>query len=294
MLSLVPEFVLLGLVIGGVYALFALGFTLIFGVMNVVNVAHGELVTLGGYAAVVALSVAALPAGLAAAAAALAVAGLAVVLHGALVAPLQRRTPAARRGNATLVLTLGLSIVIQNTLLAVAGADYYSAPAFVRGTASIGGVFIGWHRLLVLGVAALLAAGLFGWLRWSRTGLAVRAVVQNAGAAEAVGIDLSRVRGLVWAIAGLLAGLGGALVVPVLTVSPYLGFGLTIKAFAVVVIAGMGRLGGACVAAYGLGVVESLATLAISSEYRDVVAYSVMLLILLVRPQGLFGGARGR
>lgn len=294
MLTLVPEFVLLGLVVGGIYALFALGLTLIFGVMGVVNVAHGELFALGAYATVLAMTVLSVPSGLAAPAAAAGVAGATVIVYWTLVAPAHRRTPPAKRGNATLVLTLGLSIVIQNALLAIAGADYYTVPPFVSGATNLLGVYVANQRLLVLGVAGLLTGVLFGWLTWTRTGLAVRAVVQNPQAAEAVGINLSRVRALTWAIAGAMAGLAGALVAPVLTVFPHVGFALTIKAFAVVVIAGMGSLGGACVAAYSLGVLESLATLVISSEYRDVVSYSVMLLVLVARPQGLFGSGRGQ
>jgi branched-chain amino acid transport system permease protein len=290
MIALVPEFLLLGLVIGAIYALFALGLTLIFGVMDVVNVAHGELFTLGGYVTLLAIVGLSLPSAVGASAAVLSVAAIAVLIYRGLVAPLQRRIAPSRRGNATLVLTLGLSIVIQNGLLAVAGAEYQRVPSFASGATQIFGLYIANHRLLILGLAALLTALLFAWLKWARIGLAIRAVVQNPSAAEAVGINLSRIRTITWGLAGGLAGAAAALLVPILTVFPHVGFNLTIKAFAVVVIGGMGNLLGACIAGYGLGVIEALTTMIISSEYRDIASYSVMLLVLLTRPEGLFGG----
>jgi branched-chain amino acid transport system permease protein len=287
----VAEFVVQGVVLGGLYALFAVGLSLIFGVLDVINVAHGEFFAVGGYLVFVAVVVGSLPpaVGIAASAAGAFLLGLAV--YPLLLAPLRRRLGRRPQGPLYLVLTLGLSTFMQSSLLALAGGEYRQVPPHVRGIAELAFTTVSYQRLLVLGAAAGLLGGLFAFLRFHRQGLAVRAVAQNPEAAQAMGIHLPRVFALTLALGVGLAGVGGALMAPLVNVYPAVGFPLTIKAFAITILGGMGNLAGALLASLVMGVVESLAVMVIPSQWQNLIAFAVMIGVLLVRPQGLLGRA---
>jgi len=285
------EFLIQGIILGGLYALFAVGLTLIFGVLDVINVAHGEFFAVGGYlvfAAVVGLGLPA-PAGIVVAAVGAFALGL--LVYPVLLAPLRRRLGRRPHGALLLVLTLGLSTFMQASLLAVAGGDYRQVPPHVRGILDLAVTAVSYQRLLVLGVATALLGGLFVFLRVHRQGLALRAVAQDPDAAQAMGIDLGRVFALTLALGVGLAGVGGALMAPLFTVYPAVGFPLTIKAFAITILGGMGNLAGALLASLVIGVVESLAVMVIPSQWQNLIAFAVMIGVLLVRPQGLLGRA---
>jgi branched-chain amino acid transport system permease protein len=284
------EFVVLGLVLGGIYALFSVGLTLVFGVLDVVNVAHGEFFTLGGYAAFVAIVVLGLPPALSLPIAAVAsfVVGLAV--YPALIRPLQKRLGRRTPGALYLVLTLGLSTVMQNTMLGVAGGDYLRVPPLLRGGIDLGFTYLTNQRGMILLLACATLGALFAYLRWSRDGMAIRAVAQNAAAAQSVGIPLGRIFTLTMGLGCGLAGLGGALMAPIFTVYPAVGFQLTLKAFAITILGGMGNIPGALLASFILAQIETLSVLVIPSEWTNAIAFSLMIAVLLVRPQGLLSG----
>jgi branched-chain amino acid transport system permease protein len=288
------EFLIQGVVLGGLYALFAVGLTLIFGVLDVINVAHGEFFAVGGYLVFAAVVILRLPAvfGVAAAGAGACVLGLAV--YPLLIAPLRRRLGRRPSGALYLVLTLGLSTFMQASMLAIAGGDYRQVPPLARGILEIGSTGVSYQRLLVVATAAALLAGLFAFLRWHRQGLAVRAVAQNPEAAQAMGIHLDRIFALTLALGVALAGIGGALMAPLFTVYPAVGFPLTIKAFAITILGGMGNLAGALLASLLIGVSESLVVMVIPAEWQNGVAFVVMIAVLLLRPQGLLGRATER
>jgi branched-chain amino acid transport system permease protein len=153
-------------------------------------------------------------------------------------------------------------------------------------------VFVSNQRLLVLGGASTSLVLLFLFLRYHRQGMAIRAVAQNPATAQAVGIPLARVFTLTIALACGLAGLGGALIAPVINVYPTMGFLLTIKAFAITILAGLGNIYGALATSFILSIVESLSILVIPSEWKDAIAFGAMIIALLLRPQGLFSRAR--
>ena len=288
------EFLIQGIVLGGLYALFAVGLTLIFGVLNVINVAHGEFFAVGGYLLFGALVLLHLPpaASVMAAAAGTFLLGLAV--YPLLIAPLNRRLGRRPAGSLYLVLTLGLSTFMQSSLLAIAGGDYLRVPPLVSGILEVGFTGVSYQRLLVLTVAAALLATLFAFLRWHRQGLAVRAVAQNPEAAQAMGINLARIFSLTLALGVGLAGVGGALMAPLFNVYPAVGFPLTIKAFAITILGGMGNLVGALLASLIVGVAESMVVMVIPSQWQNGVAFVVMIVALLIRPQGLLGRATTR
>ena len=239
------EFLIQGIVLGGLYALFAVGITLIFGVLNVINVAHGEFFAVGCYVLFAAVVLLHLPPVVGAVAGGAGAFLLGLCVYPLLIAPLQRRLGRRPAGSLYLVLTLGLSTFMQSSLLAIGGGDYRQVPPLVRGILEIGFTGVSYQRVLVFAVAALLLAALFVFLRWHRQGLAVRAVAQNPEAAQAMGINLGRIFSLTLALGVGLAGIGGALMAPLFNVYPAVGFPLTIKAFAITILGGMGNLVGA-------------------------------------------------
>ncbi len=286
------EFLVVGLVLGGIYALFAVGLTLIFGVLDVIDVAHGEFFTLGGYAAVVTIVVLKLPPALSLPVAALAafVAGLAV--YPALIRPLQKRLGRRAPGPLFLVLTLGLSTVMQNTMLAVAGGDYLRVPPLMRGGVDFSFTYVSSQRLIVFAVACSSLTALFLFLRHHRQGAAIRAVAENPVSAQAVGIPLGRIFTLTFGLGCGLAGLGGALIAPLFNVYPAVGFSLTLKAFAITILGGMGNVVGALVASFVIAITESVSVIVIPSEWTNAIAFAVMIVVLLVRPEGILGTRR--
>ncbi|HMB33556.1 MAG TPA: branched-chain amino acid ABC transporter permease, partial [Methylomirabilota bacterium] len=163
-----------------------------------------------------------------------------------------------------------------------------------RGILEIGPTGVSYQRVLVLVVATILLATLFAFLRWNRQGLAVRAVAQNPEGAQAMGINLARIFSLTLALGVALAGVGGALMAPLFNVYPAVGFPLTIKAFAITILGGMGNLAGALLASLIIGVAESMVVIVVPSQWQNGVAFLVMIAVLLLRPQGLLGRSAAR
>lgn len=291
MLESIAEFLILGIVLGGIYALFSTGLTLIFGVLDVINVAHGEFFAIGGYLAFTAIVLLHLPpaAGVAAGAVGAFLLGLAV--YPLLIAPLKRRLGRQPQGSLFLVVTLGLSTFLQSSLLAIGGGDYLRVPPYLRGIVDLGFTGISNQRLLVLAVALLALAALFLFLYRHRQGMAIRAVAMNPDAAQAVGVNLAMIFTLAIALGTGLAGLAGALIAPLFNVYPAVGFVFTVKAFAITILGGLGNLAGALLASFLVAIVETLSVLVIPSEWQNVIAFAIMILVLLVRPQGLLGRA---
>ena len=283
------EFLVQGITLGGLYALFAVGLTLIFGVLEVINVAHGEFFAVGGYLVFVAVVLLGLHPFLGIVAATLGAFALGLAVYPLLLAPLRRRLGRRPYSSLYLVLTLGLSTFMQNGLLAVAGGDYFQVPPHLSGILDLSFTAVSYQRLLVFAAAMVLLAGLFAFLALHRQGLAVRAVAQNPEAAQAMGINLARIFSLTIALGVGLAGAGGALIAPQFNVYPAVGLPLTIKAFAITILGGMGNVMGALIASLVVGVTESMAVIVIPSEWQNLIAFAVMVLVLLVRPQGLLG-----
>ena len=283
------EFAVVGLVLGGIYALFAIGLTLIFGVLEVINVAHGEFFTLGGYTAFIASVLLKLPPWMSLPLAALVAAGFGALVYPGLIRPLQHRLGRRAPGPLFLVLTLGLSTVMQNGMLALAGGQYKRVPPLMRGGFDLTVTYVSSQRLIVFVVACTTLAALFLFLRYHRQGIAIRAVTQNPDSAQAVGIPLATVITLTFALGCGLAGLGGALIAPLFNVYPTVGFALTLKAFAITILGGMGNVAGALLASFIIAMAESLSVLVIPSEWSSAIAFGVMITVLLVRPDGLLG-----
>jgi branched-chain amino acid transport system permease protein len=289
MLESIAEFLILGIVLGGIYALFSVGLTLIFGVLDIINVAHGEFFATGAYLVFLAIILLNLPPPLGVVAATLGSFLLGLVVYPLLIAPLKRRLGDRSPGPMFLVLTFGLSIFMQNVLLAIAGGDYLRVSPFVAGLLDVGFTAVSFQRLLILAVATVALAALFVFLRYHRQGMAIRAVALNPAAAQSVGINLAGVFTLTLALGAGLSGLGGALMAPLLNVYPAMGFALTLKAFAITILGGLGNLLGALLASFALASVECVSVLVMPVEWQSVISFAVMIVVLLVRPQGILG-----
>ncbi len=274
-----------GLLIGGIYALIGVGLSLIFGVMRVINFAHGEFVAIGMYLAIVLFRqlgidpyltlFIALPAGLI----------LGWVIQRVVLARLIDSP-----GDSTLLATLGLSLVIANTLFLLFGAEPQSIfLRYATATVTIADIRLPIAQLIAGGITLVIIVVL--WLLLNRTeiGRAVRATAQNRLGAELVGINTRSVHALVFGIGMALAMAAGIILSPLLFAIPTVGSSYTLKAFVVTVLGGLGSIPGAIGGGLLLGLVEFLGASYLSSGYRDAYGLFAFLLVLLLRPEGLFG-----
>jgi branched-chain amino acid transport system permease protein len=279
------QLLLNGVVLGVIYALIAMGLSLIFGVLEVVNFAHGEFYMLGAMAAYFAVE--RLGLGYWATIAAVTVGALCLgwILYEALLARL-----GGGGFERSILLTLGLSMVLQNGAVFL----FTTTPKMVQSSltyanVTIGGARIALLRLFALGVGVAAFAALHVMLHRTQVGRAMRGVAQNRDAALMVGIDPRAVSRLAVAVGIGLSGLAGAALAPVYAVHPLMGFAFVFKAFAIIIIGGLGNVTGAAIAALALGVLESLMGGFLPQVLVDALAFGAMILVLLIRPQGLFG-----
>lgn len=283
----VLQVVIGGLLLGAVYALFASGLTLIWGMMNVVNFAHGDFVMLAMYVAFVAYSAAGIgPAGAVPIAAVL-LATLGVVVYFALVRHVMRGPMLAQ-----ILGTFGLALFIRYGVFWVFGADFHALPDnLVGGTFAWGGIRIPASRLLAGVIALLVTAGLHLLLTRTALGSRILAVAEDALAAQLMGIRPPLMQAVAWALAAGATGIAGALIATFFYISPTVGESLAIVAFVTVSLGGFGSVPGALVAGLLIGVIESLSAFYIGAVWKDVVTYSLFVLVLWTRPQGLLGKA---
>jgi branched-chain amino acid transport system permease protein len=278
-----------GLLVGSLYSVIAMGLTIIFGVMRVINMAHGELIMLGMYVAFWAFTLF----GLGQMAALLISLPLFLVLgaviYGGVVSRVERR--AGEMG--TLLVTAGLSYLLANAAQLVWKANFRSLPsALTARSLFVGGISLNYSLLWAFVAALMLSGFTYLFLIYSDSGRAIRATAQDREAAALMGVQIHRTNMLAFALGTALAGMAGVLLTPVFYVYPYVGRVFLVKAFVVVVLGGMGSVLGASLGGLLLGVVESVASLFISSGYRDAVGLVIFLLVLLFKPSGLFGRSR--
>ncbi len=273
-----------GLVLGGTYALLGIGLTLIFGLMNLVNFAHGEFYTLGAYTTFAALTLAGSNFFLAV--------GAALVVGAAAGALCERLLLAPLRGESidtTMLVMIGLWIALQNAELLGWGGAAKSIPhPFPTAPLTLGPVGIAPLRLFVMLTAAALIA--LSWLLIHRTrlGRAMRATFQDRETAALMGVRIGRIHTITFAFGSALAAAAGALLGPVFLAYPSMGDLASLKAFSVVILGGLGNLVGATLGGLLLGIAEELGAGYVSSGYRDAVGFVIIILVLLFRPSGLF------
>jgi branched-chain amino acid transport system permease protein len=287
--SLLFDILVTGLITGGIYALVALGLNLQYGLMRVLNVAHGEFLMLGAYVTyslhtgwganpLLTLLVTG-PAAF--------VAGL--VLHRLLYARVLAQAEAREAiESRSLLLSFGLLFVLQNTALLVWSADlqgysYLAIPLHV-----LGAVFPA-NRVLAAVVALALSVAFYVYLRRSLVGKAIRALMEEPEGAQLVGVNLTRLHGICFGLGVAMAAVTGSLISMLFELTPFVGLPYTVTALVVVILGGLGNVAGSLLAALLLGVVETMGVYFASSDIRLISSYAVLSLILILKPAGLFG-----
>ena len=281
-----------GLIFGLFYALMAVGLAMIFGVLKVVNFAHGELYMIGAYTYVLCAMKLGLAPWLALPLAALAGAALGWAVERTLMRPLYAGYSSwgIMKDEYAVVVTFGLSLLLVNLVDKIVGPYPYRGPPLIETSRfAVGPVMLNGQKLIAAVVSLLLLTGLALFLKRSLWGRQIQAVAQNRLGASLAGIDATRTTSLVFMISGMLAALSGALLAPLINPSPDVGAFPAIKSYVIVVLGGMGSVWGAMIASLLLGVLESFFAVYVSYDYRDAFGLLILMLVLLFRPQGLMG-----
>ncbi|MEF7616628.1 branched-chain amino acid ABC transporter permease [Aquincola sp. MAHUQ-54] len=273
-----------GLVLGATYALLGIGLTLIFGIMKVVNMAHGELYTLGAYVAYGFVSLLGLNYF-----GSVLMAAVVGIAAGALIEWLLLRRRNLAAIDEVMLIMIGVMIVLQNAELLAWGGVAKAVPSpFSQEPVVFGAVSVSPIRLFVLCTALVLLVAFYLLIERSRLGLSMRATFQDKDAAKIVGVNVSRIYTLTFALGSGLAAVAGALLAPVFVVNPTMGDLASLKAFAIVILGGLGNLAGAALGGFALALIEEFGAGYISTAYRDAIGFLVILLVMMLRPQGLF------
>lgn len=281
--TVIAQMIVNGLMVGMIYVLMAIGFTLVFGIMRIVNFAHGEFYMIGAFVFAILFDTAGVPVVLSIVAAAILVGLAGVIIERTIFRPF---TGDELNG---MIASLGLALIMQNGALLLLGPSPRSVPAIVDGVASIAGIVFSLSRMTVIGAGALAIFALYLLVVHTQFGRAMRAVAQDPEIALVQGIRSERVYPIAFGLGVALAALAGALMAPVLSVSPFIGLTPTLKAFIVVVIGGLGSIPGAVLGGLLLGLVESAAGTFMSAVVADIAQFLIVIAIVLLRPWGLLG-----
>jgi branched-subunit amino acid ABC-type transport system permease component len=271
-----------GIVNGMILALVASGLTLIFGIMDVVNFAHGDLVMLGGFTGATTLAMTG-NFWLALIAAALVIAVLGAALQASTLRPLLGRDPLT-----TILATFGMSLVLQKYAIWQWGPSARQIQEPTTGQFTLFYLQYPWYRVLTAVLAAAIIGGLYAFLKYGRYGIWIRATTQDRVMAQAMGIPVPVVHTLVFAIGAAMAAMSGVLFGPLGGVTQNMGADFTLRAFIVVVVGGMGNLGGSILASIFISLLEAYASLVVSPAQAVIVSFVALILTLLFRPTGLF------
>lgn len=287
-----------GLSLGAIYALIAIGYTMVYGIIGMINFAHGEIYMIGAYAGLVTLSAIGVSSGLPIILIVLVMLVVAAAITAAYGYAVEKIAYAPLRGSPRLVpliSAIGMSIFLQNWVALGQGARDMAVPNLVTGSLqlSLGKDFVfnaSYSRLLIIVMTVVLMIALSVYIKYSRLGRASRACSQDLGMANLLGIDTGRIISFTFIIGAMLAAVGGVLIALAIgKLNPFIGFIAGIKAFTAAVLGGIGSIPGAMLGGVLLGLAETFAAAYISSQYKDIVAFALLVLILLFRPTGLLG-----
>jgi len=278
-----------GIVVGSLYTLVALGLTLVYGVLVQINFAHADVVTLGAFSAyffvhgfgggyIPSIAVALMVGG-----------ALGWIMNVAIFAPLQNKGSELL----PLIATIGVSITMENAMLASVGPIPYAFDSpYSNDVIRFAGTFITMQNGLIIAISTMTIALLYGFLKFTFLGKALRAVSQDRETAGLMGINPNRIVMLTFVIASALAGMAGAMIGPVLVLTPFAGTSVIVKAFAIVIIGGFGNVEGTILAGLLVGMIESFTTQYLGPGMIDIVVFGLLLLTLALRPTGLIAERR--
>jgi branched-chain amino acid transport system permease protein len=284
------QLVVLGLLAGGVYVAVGIGFGLVWGVLNIVNLAHGALVIIGGYITWQLFTALQIDPFLSLPVDAVALFALGYALQRGVINRIIRAPLLF-----TFLLTFGLNLVIVNILLLKFGSDFRSVtPSYSGQGLELGNVVVPYTRLASLGVAILTAATLAFILNRTRIGLAINAISADRDAAQLVGIDLRHAYAMTYGLGAACAGVAGGLIAMIQAITPTAGEPYTLQAFVVVILGGLGRVSATVVGGLAFGLVEAFGQSipGSGSVFANAIAFSLMVVVLVTRPQGLLGRLR--
>lgn len=275
-----------GLIAGGTYALAAIGYSMVYGALKFINFAHGSIAMVGAYTAWAMATLAGVHPALAFVVSVAGTAALGVLVERTAYRPL-RGAPKL----ASLTTAIAVSFVLDAAVMIVLGAEIKSFTLPMQRTFQIGPVYITLIQAIIIACSLLFMAGLYLLLRFTKLGKAIRAVADDFRLAEVSGINSDFVIAAVFAIGSALAAASGALIGMDTNLQPTMGFIITVKAFAAVVLGGLGSVYGAIVGAFVIGIAENVGIWFIPPVWKDTISYAILILMLFVRPAGLFGEA---
>ena len=276
-----------GITLGSTYALIALGYTMVYGIIQLINFAHGEIFMFGAFAGLFVVTVL----GVHNLFIAILAAMLFCMLLGIIIERIAYRPLRKASRLSALISAIGVSIFLSTLMVLLRGANVTRFPQLVDATPfHIGPVIITKIQLVIIGVAAFLMVALNLFIKYTKTGRAMRACSQDADAASLMGVNNDRIISITFAIGSALAAAGGILVgLQFSSIHPYMGLMAGLKAFAAAVLGGIGSIPGAVAGGLFLGVAELLGVSAGFSQFRDAFAFAILILVLLIRPTGLLG-----
>jgi branched-chain amino acid transport system permease protein len=277
-----------GVVLGSLYVLVALGLTLIYGVLVQINFAHADFVTLGAFAAYFFMHLIGGGYILSIAVAFAIGAVLGWLINASIFTPLRRR------GNELLPLiaTIGVSVMMQNLMLIWFGPIPYAFETPYSQVLRVAGIFVSWQNVIIIMVSTVTIALLYAFMKFTYLGKALRAVSQDRETAGLMGINPNQLIMLTFVIASALAGMGGAMLAPVLVLTPFAGTSVIVKAFAIVIIGGFGNVEGTILAGLIVGLIESYTTQFLNPGLIDIVVFALLLVMLAIKPTGLISERR--
>lgn len=274
-----------GLLLGGIYAVAALGLSLVFGIMDIVNLAHGHMLMLGAYIAILLFaSLGVTP-----------LVGMFVAMgilfvFGVLLQKFLLSHVVDEGLEQPIIVLFGLALVLQSLGRIVLGSDARSSELGIPGeSVEVGSVLLSFPRTVTFVVAVVLILGTWAFLQYTVTGQAIRATAQDRNAARYMGIDTDRIYLVTLGLGTALAGAAGAMLSMLFPITPFVGWSYLLKAFAVVVLGGVGSIAGTLVGGLILGVAENVGSLYLGGGFRDIISFTIFLVVLLVKPHGLFG-----
>jgi branched-chain amino acid transport system permease protein len=277
-----------GILIGGVYALIGIGLTIIFGVMRVINFAHGDLLMVGMYLTYFLFTLAGIDPFLS-----IAIGIPAMFLFGAMLQKMFINRMLGALPQNQILLTIGLGLIMSNTMMLIYTSDYkILSTSYSSESITLWGISISSPLAISFLITVAITLALYWFLMKTDTGQAIRATAQDREAAQLMGINVKRMSILAFGIGSALAGTAGALISPTYYIFPQIGSTFTLKAFVITVLGGMGSIVGATIGGIIIGVAESVSAVYISSGWKDVVVFVLFLLVLLFKPSGLLGKSR--
>ena len=287
-MSLLAQLIANGIIAGSIYALVALGYTMVYGILKFINFAHGEVLMMGAYFAYTGVHVFALPLWIAALVAMALAALLGIIIERVAYRPLRfsgRIVP--------LITAVAMSLLLQSVALIIWGGDIRTLrQGNVTAGREILGAIVTNHQLIIILSTAIILFFLFLFLKYTRLGKAMRAATDNLSLAQTLGINVNRVIMVTFAIGSALAAFAGVLIGVEQTIEPTMGVTLGIKAFTAAVVGGIGNVPGAVLGGFAIGLAENLGIWFIPSGYKDAIAFFILIIMLIFKPTGILGESK--